>query len=125
LIAQWFFSRYMTKIVSFQFFCQPLQYALQDTEERAELIEELESDAGCSKAMAGLFTVQERTPLLLIHSLLHLIGYDHETDEDWAEMTAREEEVIKQYYAHLRAEGKTVPAPHPLLVDREPGPAES
>jgi rRNA maturation RNase YbeY len=51
-------------------------------------------DAGVSKAMAKVFTLEERIPLLLIHGTLHLLGYDHETPEDWAAMTQRESEII-------------------------------
>jgi ssRNA-specific RNase YbeY (16S rRNA maturation enzyme) len=68
---------------------------------RAELEAELASDAGCSRAMATLFTLQERTPLLIIHSLLHLLGYDHETDADWEIMTRKEEEIIKLYHEKM------------------------
>jgi len=48
--------------------------------------------------MAEVFTLEERIPLLLIHSILHLLGYDHETDADWEVMTARETEVMEKYY---------------------------
>lgn len=40
---------------------------------------------------------QEReTVYLFTHSVLHLMGYDHETDEDRNVMRAREEEVMEQ-----------------------------
>ncbi len=39
---------------------------------------------------AGLTTAQE-IDHVLVHGLLHLLGYDHETDEDEAAMRAREE----------------------------------
>lgn len=44
--------------------------------------------------MSSVFTLEERLPLLLVHGLLHLYGYDHETDEDWARMTDEEQRVI-------------------------------
>lgn len=66
--------------------------------EKGEL--DVKEDAGCSRAMATKFTVEERIPLLLIHSALHLLGYDHETDEDWEVMTRREDEVIKAFNDH-------------------------
>eukprot|EP00611_Tribonema_gayanum_P029639 TRINITY_DN7992_c0_g1_i1.p1 TRINITY_DN7992_c0_g1~~TRINITY_DN7992_c0_g1_i1.p1 ORF type:complete len:272 (-),score=59.52 TRINITY_DN7992_c0_g1_i1:489-1304(-) len=57
--------------------------------------EEEEHDRGVSGAMSRVFTVQERLPLLCIHGLLHLVGYDHETDEDYEVMVAREEELLR------------------------------
>jgi probable rRNA maturation factor len=44
--------------------------------------------------MSTVFTLEERIPLLLVHGMLHLVGYDHENDKDWKEMTTKEEEVI-------------------------------
>jgi probable rRNA maturation factor len=35
-------------------------------------------------------TVEAELDLLLVHGVLHLLGYDHETDEDAAVMQARE-----------------------------------
>ena len=50
---------------------------------------------GVSARMAGLQSLPARTHLLLVHSVLHLVGYDHVTDEDEKVMTAKEEEVIR------------------------------
>ncbi len=40
-------------------------------------------------------TVQDELSLLFIHGLLHLLGFDHETDK--GEMRAREKELIEQF----------------------------
>ncbi|MEA3353808.1 MAG: rRNA maturation RNase YbeY [Campylobacterota bacterium] len=40
-------------------------------------------------------TPQEEFNLLFIHGILHLVGYDHETDK--GEHRAKEEELIKKY----------------------------
>lgn len=32
--------------------------------------------------------------MLLVHGLIHLLGYDHETEEDYEAMVAVEEKVI-------------------------------
>ena len=37
---------------------------------------------------------------LLIHSTLHILGYDHETDEDYEEMNKIEEEVWREVIAN-------------------------
>ncbi len=71
---------------------------------RAELQGTLAADAGCSRAMATIFTLEGRIPLLLLHSLLHLLGYDHETDADWEIMTRKEDEIIKTYKEKLGLE---------------------
>lgn len=40
-------------------------------------------------------TVQDELSLLFIHGMLHLLGFDHETDE--GEMRMREKELIEQF----------------------------
>jgi probable rRNA maturation factor len=39
-------------------------------------------------------TVESELDLLLVHGVLHLLGYDHELDEDAAAMQAREQAVL-------------------------------
>ena len=39
-------------------------------------------------------TVEAELDLLLVHGVLHLLGYDHEVDEDAAAMQARERAVL-------------------------------
>ena len=40
-------------------------------------------------------TLQDELSLLFIHGMLHLLGFDHETDD--GEMRAREKELIEQF----------------------------
>lgn len=54
-------------------------------------------DRGVSAAMATLYTLEERMPLLLIHGMLHLLGHDHEEDGDYEKMVCREEEVLAEF----------------------------
>jgi len=44
-------------------------------------------------------TVESELNLLLVHGILHLLGYDHESDEDAAIMQAREQVVLEAYAA--------------------------
>ena len=53
-----------------------------------------DEDAGVSKAMAREFELDKRIDLLLVHSMVHLLGYDHESPGEWKEMTAKEEQVL-------------------------------
>ena len=48
-----------------------------------------------TKAKEHGHTVQDELSLLFIHGMLHLLGYDHETDE--GEMRAREKEIIEAF----------------------------
>ncbi len=36
--------------------------------------------------------------LLVVHGILHLLGFDHETDDEAEMMEAKEEEILKRYY---------------------------
>lgn len=40
-------------------------------------------------------TLQDHTAHLIVHGTLHLLGYDHETDEDADEMEALEAHILK------------------------------
>ena len=37
----------------------------------------------------------ERLPILLVHGICHLLGYDHETDTDYDVMQKKEQELLK------------------------------
>ena len=39
-----------------------------------------------------------------IAGMLHLLGYDHETEEDWQEMTSMEDKIIEKYKKALQAD---------------------
>jgi len=41
-------------------------------------------------------TLQDEFSLLFIHGMLHLLGFDHETDD--GEMRAREKEIIEEFH---------------------------
>lgn len=41
-------------------------------------------------------TLDDRLQVLLVHGICHLLGYDHETDEQYAEMHALEQSLLKK-----------------------------
>lgn len=41
-------------------------------------------------------TFDERLRVLLVHGICHLVGYDHETDEQFVEMAKKEQELLRQ-----------------------------
>jgi probable rRNA maturation factor len=44
-------------------------------------------------------TIEEELNLLLVHGVLHLLGYDHEADEDAGAMQARERAILLAWSA--------------------------
>lgn len=44
-------------------------------------------------------TIEEELNLLLVHGVLHLLGYDHEDDDDAAAMQARERVLLEAWSA--------------------------
>jgi len=55
-----------------------------------------EDVAGVSRAMATETSLERRLHLLLLHSMLHLLGYDHEEDADYDVMAAKEEQIMRE-----------------------------
>jgi probable rRNA maturation factor len=51
-------------------------------------------DRGISGAMSTEYDTETRLHMLLVHGMLHLVGYDHETDDDYEAMVTREDEVL-------------------------------
>ena len=39
-------------------------------------------------------TFEQRMDIMLVHAICHLLGYDHETDDDFAKMDALEKELL-------------------------------
>lgn len=52
---------------------------------------------GVAAAMAGELDVGARLPLLVIHGILHLMGYDHESDDDYETMVRLEDDLIAKF----------------------------
>jgi len=56
-------------------------------------------DVALQQALDLGHTVEAELNLLLVHGVLHLLGYDHESDEDAAAMQARERTVLDAWSA--------------------------
>jgi len=71
--------------------------------------------------VAGLGrSVDDELALLVVHGVLHLLGYDHAEDEEGATMRRREQELLSRFAAITPAE--ELPG---LIPDDEPDPGES
>jgi probable rRNA maturation factor len=55
-----------------------------------------DDERGVSGAMADISDPEKRIRMLLVHGMLHLVGYDHIEDDDYIEMVEREEEILKE-----------------------------
>lgn len=55
-----------------------------------------DDDRGVSGAMAGVSDPEDRINMLLIHGMLHLIGYDHEDDHEYELMVKAEERLLRE-----------------------------
>jgi len=65
-------------------------------ESKQEGLVEDDDDRGVSGAMAWVDDPEKRIRMLLVHGMLHLVGYDHIEDDDYIEMVEREEELLKE-----------------------------
>ena len=77
-----------------------VEYVMRRCKEDQEInesgeYEDDEDDRGVSGAMATVYDPEQRINMLLVHGMLHLVGYDHEGDDDYEEMVTREEEILK------------------------------
>ena len=59
-------------------------------------VREYDEDRGVSGKISRIYDPEERIQLLLVHGMLHLVGYDHIEDNDYELMVKREEEVIDE-----------------------------
>eukprot|EP00934_Nitzschia_sp_Nitz4_P001201 Nitzschia sp. Nitz4//scaffold61_size107673//48612//49274//NITZ4_004235-RA/size107673-processed-gene-0.186-mRNA-1//-1//CDS//3329555710//1201//frame0 len=72
-----------------------IPYVMRVCSEDAEYEPDPE-DRGVSAIMAQETDPEKRIHMLLIHGMLHLVGYDHETDEEFEAMVAEEERILKE-----------------------------
>jgi probable rRNA maturation factor len=65
----------------------------------------IQPDIARQRAAAEEVSFEEELWILLIHGLLHLLGYDHVIEPDAARMEEREDEHLLQWQAHVADEG--------------------
>jgi len=69
----------------------------EDDEYEYEWIEVDEyDDRGVAPAMLKVFDPEIRCHMLMVHGMLHLVGYDHIEDDDYELMVEREDEVLAE-----------------------------
>jgi ssRNA-specific RNase YbeY (16S rRNA maturation enzyme) len=67
-----------------------------DEEEEDDDYDEAEDDdQGVSGAMSRVYDPEDRINMLLVHGMLHLVGYDHIEDDEYEVMVQREEEILE------------------------------
>lgn len=88
-----------TDILSFSYHkdLQPGKRIKVTTEEDKNLGDLILSPEYIAKAAKEMNTsFENRFHTLLIHGICHLLGYDHETDEEWRSMEAKEAAIAKK-----------------------------
>ena len=73
---------------------QELEAGTDDEDYESSLVED--DDRGVSGAMASVQDPEKRIRMLLVHGMLHLVGYDHIEDDDYVEMVEKEEELLRE-----------------------------
>jgi probable rRNA maturation factor len=68
----------------------------QDQEDNEDYSTLDETDRGVSGAMSTVYNPEDRIQMLLVHGMLHLVGYDHIEDTDYELMVTKEEEILKK-----------------------------
>jgi len=69
-------------------------------------------DRGVAPAMQYVYDPEIRIHMLIVHGMLHLVGYDHIEDDDYELMVVREDEVLAELRKRLGDSfGVTIPLP--------------
>jgi len=58
-------------------------------------------DRGVAPAMQYVYDPEIRIHMLIVHGMLHLVGYDHIEDDDYELMVVREDEVLAELRKRL------------------------
>lgn len=71
-------------------------YVTRQRNEDMEWEYEEDDDRGVSASMVDVECVETRIHMLLVHGMLHLVGYDHIEDNDYQLMVNKEEEFLEK-----------------------------
>ncbi|KAL3785822.1 hypothetical protein HJC23_012377 [Cyclotella cryptica] len=74
------------------------EYEYQDIE--VEVLDEYD-DRGVAPALLTTFNPEMRIHMLVVHGMLHLVGYDHIEDDDYELMVVKEDEVMAELRRRL------------------------
>jgi pyridoxine 5-phosphate synthase len=66
-------------------------------------------DTAWREAIEKNITLHQHVTWLIIHGLLHLLGYDHELSEEQAELMQDKEAQLFQAIQHIHSQGRTMP----------------
>lgn len=83
-------------VVDIPYVMRRCQEDQEELEKSSSSDDEDEVERGVSGAMATVFDTEYRVHMLLVHGMLHLVGHDHEEDEEYELMVTREEEILKE-----------------------------
>jgi len=72
------------------------EYGYTEVEVDDEYYEDEYDDRGVAPAMQYIYDPEIRIHMLVVHGMLHLVGYDHETDDEYELMVEREDEVLSE-----------------------------
>lgn len=80
-------------------------------------------DRGVAPAMQYVYDPEIRIHMLIVHGMLHLVGYDHIDDDDYEIMVVREDEVLAELRGRLGDDFGLArkSAPQALLLPEEGG----
>lgn len=93
-----------TDILSFSFYPdlkpgERIQPEIEDDKHLGDIIISLEYVEEQLKKFD--VTMDDRLSVLLVHGICHLLGYDHETDEQFEQMKKEEDRLLKHISEHL------------------------
>ena len=71
-----------------------LSFNLEEDERQGDIY--LAIKVAAKQAKEQSITTNERVIKLVLHGLLHLSGYDHQTEKDWKKMEIQSEKMLKR-----------------------------